>query len=139
MIDGSDWLVWDGDNRLGRFAQRRTRTDWTLEWLPRPRHEIRLRAQYVGLKADAFDGYAVDTEGRLQTATVPSDFSLGTLAAQLRYRYELGELRDFYLVLSRGGEYFGEDTSAPGLSELFDRTRGNETANQILAKLRWGF
>jgi hypothetical protein len=139
LIDGSDWLVWDGGNRLGRYAQRRSRTDWTLEWFPRPRHEVRLRAQYVGLRAEAFAGYAVDAQGRLQPASTPVDFSLGTLAAQLRYRYQFDELRDFYLVLSRGGDYFGEDADARGMSDLFDRTRKNETANQILAKLRWGF
>jgi hypothetical protein len=69
----------------------------------------------------------------------PSDFSLGTLAAQIRYRYEFAPQREFYLVLSRGGEYFGEDEDAAGLGRLFDRSRANETANQILAKLRWGF
>jgi hypothetical protein len=139
QIDGSDWLIWDGGNRLGRYAQRRSRTDWTLEWFPRPRHELRLRAQYVGLQVRALEAFSVDAAGRLQPATAPSDFSLGTLAAQLRYRYQFGELRDFYLVFSRGWRYFGEDEDAQGLGALFDRARANETANQILAKLRWGF
>lgn len=137
-VDSSDWLIWDGENRLGRYTRRQAEFDWTLEWFPRPRHELRLRAQYVGLRARALDGYAVSA-GRLQEASSPADFSLGTLAAQIRYRYEIGAQRDFYLVLSRGGDYFGEDAEASGLDRLFDRTRANETANQILAKLRWGF
>lgn len=138
LTDSSDWLIWDGDNRLGRYSRRQTEFDWTLEWFPAAGHELRLRAQYVGLRAEALAGYAVQAGG-LNAAAAPSDFSLGTLAAQIRYRYEFGPQREFYLVMSRGGEYFGEDDESVGLSRLFDRSRANQTANQILAKLRWGF
>ncbi|WP_395791247.1 DUF5916 domain-containing protein [Aquimonas sp.] len=137
-IDSSDWLIWDGDNRLGQYARRQVEFDWTLEWFPRAGHEVRLRAQYVGLDARARAGYAV-LNGTLQSAAAPSDFSLATLAAQIRYRYEFGPQRELYLVLSRGGDYFGEDEDAVGLDRLFDRAGANETANQVLAKLRWGF
>ena len=138
VSDSSDWLIWDGGSRMGQYSRRQLQLDWTLEWFPGAGHEVRLRAQYVGLDARAVTGYTVEAQ-RLLAAAAPSDFSLGTLAAQLRYRYELGEQRDFYLVFSRGGEYFGEDAQADGLGRLFDRTRANPTANQILAKLRWGF
>jgi len=138
LSDSSDWLIWDSGDRLGRYARRQAEFDWTLEWFPAAGHEVRLRAQYVGLRAQSLAGYVVQS-GALFDAAAPSDFSLGTLAAQIRYRYEFAPQRDFYLVLSRGGEYFGEDEEAEGLGRLFDRSRANETANQILAKLRWGF
>lgn len=138
LSDSGDWLIWDTDNRLGRYARRQSEFDWTLEWFPAAGHELRLRTQYVGLRANALHGYAV-VDGGLTSADRPSHFSLGTLAAQIRYRYEFGAQREFYLVLSRGGEYFGEEEEAVGLGRLFDRSRANETANQILAKLRWGF
>jgi hypothetical protein len=138
VTDSSDWLIWDGDNRLGRYARRQAEFDWTLEWFPAAGHELRLRAQYVGLSAQALTGFTVE-DGAITAAAAPSDFSLGTLAAQIRYRYEFGPQRELYLVLSRGGEFFGEDEEALGLGSLFDRSRGNRTANQVLAKLRWGF
>lgn len=138
LIDSSDWLIWDEGDRLGSYGRRQSEFDWTLEWFPAVGHELRLRAQYVGLRAHALAGYTVRA-GALTDSVAPSDFSLGTLAAQIRYRYEFGPQREFYLVLSRGGDYFGEDEEAVGLGRLFDRSRANETANQILAKLRWGF
>lgn len=138
LSDSSDWLIWDTANRLGRYARRQAEFEWTLEWFPAVGHELRLRAQYVGLRAQTLEGFSVQS-GALIAAEPPSDFSLGTLAAQIRYRYEFAPQRELYVVLSRGGDFFGEDENAEGLGRLFDRSRANVTANQILAKLRWGF
>ncbi|MCG6116648.1 MAG: DUF5916 domain-containing protein [Aquimonas sp.] len=137
-LHSPDWLNWDGGAHMARYARVQQQFDWTVEWFPAPRHELRLRAQHVGLRAAGRERYAV-AAGQLLASGDAVDFSLSRLAAQLRYRYDLGPQRDFYLVLARGGAYDGADDEAERLGRLFDRARANETANQILAKLRWGF
>jgi hypothetical protein len=56
----------------------------------------------------------------------------------LRYRYEFGPQRELYLVFSRGGE-FEDDAGENGYDRLFDLSRANVTASQVMAKLRWAF
>lgn len=138
LLDSSNWLIWDGEDRLATYSRRKLELDWTLNWFPAPKHEVRLRAQFVGLSADAQQSWRA-VAGRLQAeARELQDFSLGNLAAQIRYRYEFDPQRELYLVFSRGGE-FEDESGENSYGRLFDLSRANVTANQIMAKVRWAF
>ncbi len=138
LLDSSNWLIWDGDDRLATYARRKLELDWTLNWFPAPKHEIRVRAQFVGLSAEALQTWrAVGGQLAIDQRDL-QDFSLGHLAAQIRYRYAFDQQRELYVVFSRGGEFedvLGENS----YGRLFDLSRANVTANQIMAKLRWAF
>lgn len=138
VLDSSNWLIWDGDDRLATYARRKLELDWTLNWFPAPKHEIRLRTQFVGLSADAQQTWRAVAGQLVSDERELRDFSLGHLAAQLRYRYEFGPQRELYLVFSRGGE-FEDDAGENGYDRLFDLSRANVTASQVMAKLRWAF
>lgn len=57
---------------------------------------------------------------------------------QLRYRFEISPLSDFYIVHSRGGLDRIDDPSQGTLDLLGDSTSLRNT-DQFLVKLRYGF
>jgi hypothetical protein len=141
-LDSSDWLIWRGGDRLASFEREQFTAFWNLNWFPAARHEVRLRAQYIGLRAAARRSFVAEA-GRLRELPLSTpDFALGTLGLQLRYRYEFGPQRELFLVYSRGGANEVEDAiddRLPGFGSLFDETRARVTADQVIAKLRWRF
>lgn len=137
-LDSDDWLIWRGGDRLASYARTQGSASWNLNWFPADRHEVRWRAQYIGLRADARRSYRV-VDRRLQPeALSDADFSLGTLAMQLRYRYEFAPLSELFLVWSRGGAAELEDEQT-GFGGLFGQTRVGVVADQVLMKLRYRF
>jgi len=136
--DSSDWLIWRGDNRLASYRRDQGSLFWNLNWFPADGHEVRLRAQYIGLRARARQSFEVVGGELLPTALVDEDFSLGNLAMQLRYRYELAPMSEFFFVYSRGGSAELDDTGS-GFGELFSQTRVGVIADQVLVKLRYRF
>lgn len=137
-MDSADWLIWRGGNRLASYRRDQGTVFWNLNWFPADRHEVRLRAQYIGLRARARESYEVVDGNLLATAPVDEDFSLGSLALQLRYRYEFAPMSEFFFVYSRGGNAELDDTGA-GFGNLFSQTRVGVIADQVLLKLRWRF
>jgi hypothetical protein len=137
-LDSSDWLIWRGGNRLATFERDQFSAFWNLNWFPAARHEFRLRAQYIGLRAAAQRSFVADG-GRLHEQPLSAgDFALATLGMQLRYRYEFAPQSELFLVYSRGGGDEFEDR-LPGFGSLFDEARARTTADQFIAKLRWRF
>lgn len=137
-IDSSDWLIWRGQERLASFARDQFNAFWNLNWFPAPRHEVRLRAQFIGLRAGARRSFVAAGGSLVEVPLSTADFSLSTLALQLRYRYEFAPQSELYLVYSRGGG-FDEEGLLWGFGSLFDEARARTTADQVLAKLRWRF
>lgn len=137
-IDSDDWLIWRGGNRLAGYSRRQGSLFWNFNWFPADRHELRLRAQYIGLQAKASESF-VAVGGQLQpTALADSNFSLGNLALQLRYRYEIAPMSELFVVYSRGGQAELDDAGL-GFGGLFGETRVGLIADQLLVKLRYRF
>ena len=68
----------------------------------------------------------------------PTDsINLGKLSFQIRYRYEIDPLSNFYLVYTRGGGYFFGDEA--GTSKIFRTTWQEPEANTFAAKIRYRF
>jgi hypothetical protein len=138
--DSPDWLIWrSAAQRLATHERQQLFALFKLSWYPAQRHELRIKAQWVALRARVLQGYSVAPGGNLvEDGTPIDDLSLGQVGVQVRYRYELQPLSDLYVVYSRGG-LDSRDTYADGLSELFSDATDQETASMILVKLRYRF
>lgn len=133
-----DWLVWQEERRVGRFRRRQWQLDVGLDWHIDARQELRIKMQLIGLDAQARGAILVDAGGH----AVPdpgelADFSLGTLALQVRYRYELAPLSNFYVVYGRGGFALDETSRSP--VALLGDALGLRDDEQILLKLSYRF
>ncbi len=134
-----EWLIWLEGNRLATFERRQLLVDLGANWFPAPRHEVRLRAQWLTLDAKARQVYEIGPGGRLvPVAEATEDFAVLNFGLQLRYRYEIAPLSDVFVVYSRGGL---ESIEQPreGQGELFSRATELRDADQLLVKLRYRF
>ena len=114
-------------------------TSLRFDWYPASNQEVRVKFQWVGVEADARRGYRLSNGGRLQPSDVPvDDFSISDTAVQIRYRYEIAPLSDFFLVYTRGG-YWEEESTGESAFGLFNNAWDEITIEQVLAKIRYRF
>jgi hypothetical protein len=134
-----DWLIWVQGDQLASFNKRQVTGEIGASWFPAEDHEIRLRTQWYVINADAEQGYRIGPGGRLVASNDPiNSFSMINFGLQLRYKYEIAPLSDFYFVYSRGGIDRVENSEQSTLSLLGEST-GLRNADQILIKLRYRF
>lgn len=140
FIDSPDWLVYRPQTaELGRWSRRQATTRLSLNWYPSARSELRTRLQWVALRARGLEGYRNDADGRLlPIGTAPRDFTRSVLALQVRYRYELAPLSEFFAVYSRGGFAAGSEAEE-GFGGLWSQALDSTTADQFALKLRYRF
>jgi hypothetical protein len=133
-----DWLVWQYDNLIGSFNQRQMDFSTGFNWTISDRQELRLKLEAIGIDARIREGYRVDVNG---TANVSNDtiddFTVSSLAFQIRYRFELAPLSYLYIVYGRGGS---KDTSG---SDHIGRVLGDSVSlhddEQLLIKFSYRF
>ncbi|MCZ8132621.1 MAG: DUF5916 domain-containing protein [Steroidobacteraceae bacterium] len=131
------WLIWTGGSDVGTFRRREYSASLEGNWFPMPRHELRLKFQWLGLEAEGRAAYSVaggPVPRRL--AAAPDDFGLAQLGIQLRYRFELAPLSDLYVVYGRGGEFF-EQGASRGAGDLWRGALDGTTANRFYVKVRY--
>jgi hypothetical protein len=133
-----DWLLWTGGDSLGTFRLREAYTGFGADLFLGNRHELRMRLQWLGLGAAGREVYRANGGTPALQPGRPDDFSLATLAFQVRYRYTFGPLSDLYLVYGRGGELFDEGRDR-GLGSLWSRGLAARDAEQWLVKVRYLF
>jgi len=131
-----DWLLWRGGNLFGSYKSKLLQLDFRADWIPRPRHELRLRWQWIGIDAEPRATFRNAANGELlRTDDALLPFSISSLAVQFRYRYEIGPQSDFYVVYSRGGfQRFDDERTLGG---LFDHMLDVRDSDQLLLKLRY--
>jgi hypothetical protein len=135
-----EWLLWDfRSEQLATYESDLYSLNVKLDWYPAANQEVRIKFQWVGVNADAQQGYGLGNGGRLKPSGVPvEDFSVSDTAVQIRYRYELAPLSDIFLVYTRGG-YWEANHSDDSVSGLFNNAWDDVTVEQILAKIRYRF
>jgi hypothetical protein len=110
-----------------------------VNWFPAEGHEVRLRTQWLTINADDGKSYRIAPGGHLvPDSEMVNDFAMINFGLQIRYRYEIAPLSDFYLVYSRGGLERINDPSQSTMDLLGDST-SLRNADQIIIKLRYGF
>lgn len=148
-----DWLLWEDGNLFGSYRARRLDFEFRLDWIPVPRHELRLKWQWIGIDADPRQAYRTDANGNLFIAadtvgldltpksTRPADpaivpFTVSNLGVQLRYRYELGPQSELFLVYARGGYHLLNDDDRR-VRNLFEDMGEVRDSDQFLIKFRY--
>ncbi len=137
--DSDDWLLWTGGTELASFDAQRITAALDGAWYPGAKQEVRLKAQWVGVTSKFRQAYGVGANAEpVASGAILNDFSLTTVAVQLRYRYEIGPLSDLYLVYNRGGDVF-DDTSDASLTHQLSDAWHHKTSDAFLMKLRYRF
>jgi hypothetical protein len=132
-----DWLLWEGDNLFGSYRGKRLDFALRADWIPAPRHELRVKWQWIGIDAEARTAYRTDADGRLLVApeSLPP-FTVNNLGLQVRYRYEIGPLSELFLVYARGGfDLLNDDDRSVG--DLFGDMTDVRDADQFMIKVRY--
>jgi hypothetical protein len=133
----SDWLLWQQGNSFGSFRAERLDYDFRLDWIPVPRHELRIKWQWIGIDAELRRAYRTDAAGNLlPTADPIAPFTVNNLGLQVRYRYEIGPMSELFLVYARGGYDFIDDDER-GVNSLFRDMTDVRDADQFLLKIRY--
>ena len=140
-----DWLIWREDTLFASYRRKRHSVDFDVNWFPGERHEVRFKAQWLGIDAYAPRPYRIGEGGSLVESTDQiAPFTSNSFGAQLRYRYEFAPQRELYVVYARGGDeqVRYEDSLAQhhdGIGGLLDDLADLRDAEQVLVKLRWAF
>jgi hypothetical protein len=132
-----DWLLWERDNLFGSYRGARLDYDLRVDWIPAPRHELRVKWQWIGIDAEPRTAYRTDADGNLLPVAEPlAPFSVNNLGLQIRYRYEIGPLSELFLVYARGGfDLLRDDERSVG--DLFGHMSGVRDADQFMIKMRY--
>jgi hypothetical protein len=134
-----DWLIWRQSDQFASYSRTKVSGTLTGNWFPADRHEVRLKAQWLTIDAEAGQGYRISPDSRLVVDESPvNDFTLVNFGLQLRYRYEVSPLSDVYIVYSRGGLDRIENPEQDIWGLLGDSTRLRDS-DQFLIKFRYGF
>jgi hypothetical protein len=132
-----DWLLWEEGNLFGSFGSKRLDLDFRIDWIPSPRHELRLKFQWIGLRAEPRAAYRSDLGGELsRSGDALAPFTVNNVGLQIRYRYEIAPLSDLFVVYGRGGyQQFNDDER--DVSQLFTAIPDVRDSDQILVKVRF--
>ncbi|MGH8235444.1 MAG: DUF5916 domain-containing protein [Steroidobacteraceae bacterium] len=132
-----DWLLWEGGNLFGSYRGERLDFALRADWIPAPRHELRVKWQWIGIDAESRAAYRTDTAGRLFETPEPlAPFTVNNLGLQVRYRYEIGPLSELFLVYARGGFHLLQDDDR-SVADLFGDMSDVRDADQFLVKVRY--
>lgn len=138
LRDSNDWLIWQRENLLGRFERQLVTSGLNANWFPKPKHELRVKLQWLAIAAENARAVRVDRFGvpRLSGDAI-EDFSVNNFGLQLRYRYEFAPQSDIYVVYGRGG--FAETGRREDFDDLLTDALSLRDSDQFLVKVRKRF
>ena len=132
----NEWLIWQDNNNLGSYDSRQDTLSFDLNWFRNNKHEIRLKSQFVALKAKNPISIFSDANGYLYKGNnIVNEFNTGVASFQIRYKYELAPLSYLFLVYSKGGRIYDEEDDR-SQSELFKEPWENPSDELFSIKFR---
>jgi hypothetical protein len=139
--DRSGWLVHQGGRNFGAFDADEWQPSFDVNWFIAPGHQLRWNLQWAGVRGSDKGFYAVPQgDGDLIEAVRERDnydFNISRLTTQLRYRWAIAPLTDFYLVYNRGNSLrLAEEYD---VLDLFDESLQEPVIDTVVAKLRYRF
>jgi hypothetical protein len=114
-----EWLNWIEGNELAVYDLTQNIISVNANWFRGSKHEIRLKSQFVALKAENPISLISDKAGYLYNHN--SDvrpFTDGITSFQVRYKYEIAPLSYIYLVYTKGGRVY-DDMNERNTSDVF--------------------
>jgi len=134
-----DWLNWIEGNSLGIYEKNQRRTNFSVKWFKGNKHELRMKTQLVGFNAKNPRSVTANSDGRLNSSTTALEaFSVGQVAFQIRYRYEIMPLAYLYAVYTKGGRVYEEDEE-DDLGALYKRPWNDPSKDNFTLKVRYRF
>lgn len=138
-LNNPDWLLWQGDNKLGTFHSNLLQFSAGATWIINNKQELRVRLEALGLDAEAEQAWRVQPDGRpLAVDESLDDFGLNNLGFQIRYRYELAPLSYLYIAYVRGGALF-EQGDMYSSGQLITDAFSLRDSEQLLIKFSYRF
>ena len=135
----ANWLNWIQDNFLGAYEKTQRNTNFSIKYFKGNQHELRVKAQLIAFTAKDPHAYLGSIDGRLnEVSTHLNPFSLGQLAFQIRYRYEIMPLAYLYAVYTRGGKIYEADEE-DDLGTLYKRPWEDPSKDNFTVKVRYRF
>jgi hypothetical protein len=130
----------DSQNLLGSFALEELSIAFNVSARMGNRHELRVKMESATLHANANQVYGVAKDGLIFVSNQEEleSFSESEFAVQVRYRYEIGPLSEFYLVYSRGAEQEIEGLPK-SRRHLLSNTIKMADTETIIMKLKYHF
>ena len=137
----SGWVVHQGDRNFGAFDADEWLPSIDVNWYMAPGHQLRWNLQWAGVRATDKGFFVIpEGDGDLIAAARQQDnynFNITQLTTQLRYRWEIAPLTDFYLVYNRGNSL--RPTDEYDVPDLFDESLSEPVIDTFVAKLRFRF
>ena len=135
----SEWLNWIDSNNLATYDLSQKTISIDMNWFKGNKHEIRLKSQFVALEADNPRSLASDINGYLsQSNSEVKSFTKGIASFQLRYKYEIAPLSYLFVVYSKGGDDY-EDETDRGTSSILKSPWKNPSDELFSIKFRLKF
>jgi hypothetical protein len=135
------WVVYQGGRQFGAFDAIDLQPSFDVNWFLASDHQIKFSFQWAGVKAYETDAYTVPAnDGALQrqdTVGSPRDFTVSLLTTQVRYRWEIAPLTDFYVVYNRGNQL--PPTEEDAFSDLLSDAFQDPIISSLVVKLRYRF
>jgi hypothetical protein len=135
------WVVYQGGREFGAFDAIDLQPSFDLNWFLAADHQIKFSFQWAGVKAYERQAYRVPSaDGALQRragAAGPRDFTVSLLTTQVRYRWEIAPLTDFYVVYNRGNQL--PPTEADAFGDLLSDAFQDPVVSSLVVKLRYRF
>ena len=130
-----------GGRNFGAFDANEWQPAIDVNWYIAPGHQLRWNLQWAGVRATDKGFFSIpEGDGDLVTAVRAQDnydFNVSRLTTQLRYRWEIAPLTDFYLVYNRGNSLRLLDEY--DVLDLFDESLQEPVIDTVVAKLRYRF
>ena len=135
----SEWLNWIDSNNLATYDLSQKTISIDMNWFKGNKHEIRLKSQFVALQADNPRSLALDTNGYLrQSNNEVKSFTKGIASFQIRYKYEIAPLSYLFVVYSKGGDDYNDETDR-GTSSILKSPWQNPSDELFSIKFRLKF
>jgi hypothetical protein len=141
----NNWVIHLAGPTLGAYDAIHWQPGINMDLFFTARQQLQFSLQWVGIKANANNLYRVPAgDGELVRLTngipgsSPYDLRISRLAAQIRYRWEIAPLSDFFVVYTRGGNVTDELVT-DDFSGLFKNALTRPVVDRLVIKLRYRF
>lgn len=138
-----NWLVYQEGRDLSTFDAVELAPAMSMDFFMTAKQQLRMTMQWIGIDADERDRYRVPrSTGDLikrpaGNGADAADFTISRLAAQLRYRWEIGPLSDLFLVYTRGSNL--DNRVNADFEDLLRDALDDPIVDTVILKLRYRF
>lgn len=140
-VNRTGWLLWRDGIDFATFDAEEWRPEVRMEYFASAKHQFKLSAQWVGIRASQQRNYQLQVDGAELTPVDDSvarsdDFAISNVSLQARYRWEIAPLSDLFVVYTLNGN---REVPREAFDDLLSSTFDDPFAEQFAVKLRYRF